>query len=49
MSEKTWADGLITREFKNPGTRKKKTCGKPRPRPRGLRVGVHEERMEKRK
>ena len=49
MSEKTWAEGVRTGEFKNPGTRKKKTCGKPRPRPRGRRVGIHKKRMEKRK
>ena len=48
MSEATWAEGVRTGEFKNPDTRKKKTCGKLRPRPRGLRVGVHAERMEKR-
>jgi len=48
MSEATWAEGVRIGEFKNPGTRKKKKCDKPRPRPRGLRVGVHKKRMAKR-
>jgi len=49
MSEKTWTEGVRTGEFRNLSTMKKKKRGKRPPRPRGLKVGIHAKRMEKRR
>jgi len=49
MSRETWEQGVRLGEFHNPGTMKKKKKGKPPPRPRGLKVGIHAKRMAKRR
>ena len=46
---KNWEDGLRAGEYRTLGSMKKKKRGKPSPRPRGLKVGIHKKRMEKRK